>query len=158
MVDHLAGELISAYVDGELSGAEKTRAEAHWETCASCRAEFEAFRKTKSWLSQAPRRSLPPGLIAGMEVRLLRPSWAGRFKSWFALPQVWIPSGAFAAAALVLGFWMGYQARVNQQALSLEALLAAHSRYVAEALVPHGGLAAANFSAQLAADNNEDQG
>jgi hypothetical protein len=45
-VSHL-GELISALVDGELSGAELDRANAHVAACGACRVEANALRRLK---------------------------------------------------------------------------------------------------------------
>ena len=48
-MSHL-GELLSALVDGELSGAELDRANAHVATCGDCRVEANALRRLKSEL------------------------------------------------------------------------------------------------------------
>jgi anti-sigma factor RsiW len=45
-VSHL-GELLSALVDGELSGAELDRANAHVAACSACRVEANALRRLK---------------------------------------------------------------------------------------------------------------
>jgi anti-sigma factor RsiW len=45
-VSHL-GELLSALVDGELSGAELDRANAHVAACGACRVEANALRRLK---------------------------------------------------------------------------------------------------------------
>jgi anti-sigma factor RsiW len=45
-VSHL-GDLLSALVDGELSGAELDRANAHVAACAVCRVEANALRRLK---------------------------------------------------------------------------------------------------------------
>jgi hypothetical protein len=49
-VSHL-GELLSALVDGELSGAELDRANAHIASCGACRVEANALRRLKHALS-----------------------------------------------------------------------------------------------------------
>jgi anti-sigma factor RsiW len=48
-VTHL-GEQISALIDGELTGAELDRANAHLAACESCRAEAAEMRQLKSAL------------------------------------------------------------------------------------------------------------
>ncbi|HXT91786.1 MAG TPA: zf-HC2 domain-containing protein [Trebonia sp.] len=45
-MSHL-GELLSALVDGELSGAELDRANAHVAACGACRVEANALRRLK---------------------------------------------------------------------------------------------------------------
>lgn len=49
-MSHL-GDLASALVDGELTGAELDRASAHLAACAACRAEAAQLRRLKSELS-----------------------------------------------------------------------------------------------------------
>jgi anti-sigma factor RsiW len=49
-VSHL-GDLLSALVDGELSGAELDRANAHIASCGACRVEANALRRLKHALS-----------------------------------------------------------------------------------------------------------
>jgi hypothetical protein len=46
-VSHHLGELLSALVDGELSGAELDRANAHVAGCSTCRVEAHALRRLK---------------------------------------------------------------------------------------------------------------
>ncbi len=41
------GDLLSALVDGELSGAELDRANAHVAACGACRVEAHALRRLK---------------------------------------------------------------------------------------------------------------
>jgi anti-sigma factor RsiW len=48
-VNHL-GDLLSALVDGELSGAELDRANAHVAACGACRVEANALRRLKHQL------------------------------------------------------------------------------------------------------------
>ena len=45
-MSHL-GELLSALVDGELSGGELDRANAHMASCGACRVEANALRRLK---------------------------------------------------------------------------------------------------------------
>jgi anti-sigma factor RsiW len=88
-VSHL-GDLLSALVDGELSGAELDRANAHLAACDACRVEANALRRLKHELralaevsdsGDMTRRLLampgeadqagPPNLAAQMPVRHL---------------------------------------------------------------------------------------
>ena len=50
-MSHL-GELLSALVDGELSGAELDRANAHVAACGTCRVEANALRRLKHQLRE----------------------------------------------------------------------------------------------------------
>jgi len=88
-VSHL-GDLLSALVDGELSGAELDRANAHVAACGACRVEANALRRLKHELralaevsdsGDMTRRLLempgqagqgaPPNLAAQMPMRRL---------------------------------------------------------------------------------------
>jgi len=151
--------MLSAYLDGELMPDERPGIESHLALCGSCREELETLRNAKQVLAGAPRREIPPELIAKLEGRFLRPSWWSVFKSSLLLPRVWVPAGAMGlVATLLLGVWIGWRQFRAPELLPLEALLAAHSRYVAEGLVSHGGLATSNFSAQLALFHTDEEG
>ena len=65
-MSHL-GELLSALVDGELSGAELDRANAHLAACGVCRAEAGSLRQLKHEL----RALAGPGDADGITRRLL---------------------------------------------------------------------------------------
>jgi anti-sigma factor RsiW len=65
-MSHL-GELLSALVDGELSGAELDRANAHLAVCDQCRADANSFRELKHEL----RALAGPGDAEGITRRLL---------------------------------------------------------------------------------------
>ena len=43
---HEVVELVTAYLEGELSPSEAARVEAHLEDCDGCRTVFEEFRAT----------------------------------------------------------------------------------------------------------------
>lgn len=155
MRDHEEEFLLSAYLDGELAGSERSRLQSHLVSCRPCRLELESLRDTKSLVASAPRRAMPPELIAGIEGRLSRRPWLERLGEWVRLPRVWIPAGA--AAALLAGLWWGMAGENPEREVPLEPLLAAHSRYSAEALVPEDNLVASNYSVQLTAYYGEGQ-
>jgi anti-sigma factor RsiW len=80
-------ELLSAYLDGEVTAAERAYVEEHLTTCARCRAEFDHERDVR-----AAVRSLPPvDPPFGFFERILRDGPADpaqpkkrRFKFWMA--------------------------------------------------------------------------
>ena len=146
---HGEGELISAYLDGELSGEEAGAVQEHISSCPVCREEHASLRTAKSLLARAPRRAMPPELVAQIEGRLMRPLWRQVLDKLLPPGPVMVPAGAFAAAALLAMVWFGARQAAPDQSIPLEPLLAAHSRYTAEALVPATELVAANYSAQL---------
>ena len=64
------GELIPAYLDGELVGEEKQRLEEHLAVCARCRDELTALEEVGLLLSEAPLFSPQPGFTARVMARL----------------------------------------------------------------------------------------
>jgi anti-sigma factor RsiW len=152
MNTHENEELISAYLDNALSTDEMASVQSHLSSCSSCRSELESLSQAKSLLRRAPRRAAPPELIAAIEESLARPSWLAIFKRFMPEMRVLVPAGALAAVALSL--WLRSSL---QQPIPIEPLLAAHSRYTAEALVPASELVASNYSAQLNACYGDSQ-
>jgi anti-sigma factor RsiW len=144
MNTHIDGAEISAFLDGALAAADRTRVDAHLASCAPCSRELDALRHMKLVLSSAPRKTMPAELALSLERRLVAGS---SFWKSLTKPAFWIPVGAVAGAVLTVGLWMR-QARAADE-LPLEPLLAAHARYSAEALVPEGNLVASNYSDQL---------
>jgi len=63
------GELIPAYLDGELAGEEKQRLEEHLAVCARCRDELTALEEVGLLLSEAPLFSPQPGFTARVMAR-----------------------------------------------------------------------------------------
>lgn len=151
MSAHDEGHLLSAHLDGELSADESARLKAHLDGCPECRVELEGLRRAKQWLAQAPRRAMPPELIADLSERFARPTLGERLGAWARLPAVWLPAGSVAALALFGGLWLHLRGADPDQYVPLEPLLAAHSRYEAESLVPQSSLVASSYSSQLTA-------
>lgn len=151
---HEEAVVLSAYVDGELSGLELARVKAHLDACGACRAEADALLSTKRLLAGAPRRAMPPGLVASIEARLERPAPArfGWLKSFVSTPRYWAPAATVAAVALVVTTWVHVVQRDPDQYVPLEPLLAAHARYQAESLVPEDNLVAESYSTLTSTD------
>ena len=55
-------ELISAYLDGDLEAAERSRLLAHLATCGDCRQTLESYRRIGGQLRALPRAIPPPEL------------------------------------------------------------------------------------------------
>ena len=156
MNEHEDGVLISAYLDGELEGAELERLGSHLKACAECRLELESLRRDKHRLAAAPRRALPTDLIFDLE-RGLKPARRGFVPAWLARPRFLIPTGVFATAVLAVGLWLGLKANDASQSVPLEPLMAAHERYSAESLVPQGSLVSVNYIQLAASSSGEAQ-
>jgi anti-sigma factor RsiW len=152
---HEEALLLSALADNELSVDETARVTRHLETCADCRAELAHVRRAKALLAAAPRRAMPPDLVAAIEARLeRRPGPFPALRRFIAAPRVWAPVSALALAGLLMTLWVRTLDRDPEQYVPLEPLLAAHSRYTAESLVPEDSLVAASYSAPDAGDTD----
>ncbi len=87
------GDLIGAYLDGELEAAERARADEHLTGCGACRAEMADVALARSAVRGLPMLEPPAGLLpspVARRHRFFRPAWA-----WTAT--------ATAAVALVAG-------------------------------------------------------
>ncbi len=79
---HVDVELLSAYVDGQITATERTQVEAHLQTCAACRSELASLRNTVALLQALPRVSVPRAFTLseaklGIRQPAARPAWYG---------------------------------------------------------------------------------
>lgn len=63
-------EQLGAYIDGELSVADRDAAEAHLAGCDACRAELESLRSLATGLATPPETAVPEDLWPAIEQRL----------------------------------------------------------------------------------------
>ncbi len=105
-MDAHLGELLSACVDGELSGEAREAAERHLTTCAECRAAYDDLlrlaRRAGTLEDRQPTRDLWPGIAARISgdaavVRLV----PRRRRFAFSVPQ--LAAAAVALMALSAG-------------------------------------------------------
>jgi anti-sigma factor RsiW len=85
-----AGDLISAYLDGELTRAEIEQLDAHLSSCGKCAAEIQQMQAVRSAVRSLPMLELPAGLVpeADSEVVPLRRNrgfWVGAAAAVVAL-------------------------------------------------------------------------
>lgn len=94
---HLDIELLSAYIDGEVTPAEKQHVERHLATCHACVGELESLRWTVNLLHEVPPVAVPRPFA-------VREADLERQRRRFALPA-WLFGGlrwATVATALLL--------------------------------------------------------
>ena len=70
------GDQLSAYVDGQLSGGERSRADEHLEVCEVCRIELASVEEARTWVRGLPLLDLPDGLAPRRASRSNRRRWA----------------------------------------------------------------------------------
>lgn len=149
---HKEWELLSAFLDGELAASERAEVSTHLASCTVCAQEFSALAVMEKSAASSPRHVMPPALLARLEGMFSRPTWTEHLYQLLPAPRISIPVGAFATLAVALSFWMVYP---EQDQIPLESLLAAHTRYSAEGLMPQENLAHPEFITHLSAANVE---
>ncbi len=115
---HRANQLLSAYLDGELSASESAGVQEHLMDCGLCRGAYEDLRVTKGLLSQLPLAEPPAEFWPGVREpesgrRPMYPAARPRAgtggirgvdpaaRSWWPV-LVYRPAWAIAAALVVL--------------------------------------------------------
>ena len=89
-------ELLSAYIDGEVTAAEQGLVEAHLASCAVCGRDLATLRQTVTLLRQLPQVAAPrPFTLRESDVQPLRPTRSAWWQSG------WL-RGAVAATAMLL--------------------------------------------------------
>lgn len=105
--------LLSCYIDRELSGVDMLAIQRHLDGCLECRREYLTLLQVKRLLSEMPIVAPSASLEDRLVERVLRTSApANRWR--FALPRQLVRPLALAAAlgAITLGAWyFGVQAR-----------------------------------------------
>jgi putative zinc finger protein len=102
-------ELLSAWVDGAATPAERAAVESHLATCADCRHELDHLRETLTLLREAEPARAPAGFVDRVLARV-RPAPRRRL-----LARVFLPLGAKlpveAAAIVMVAVLVAYVAR-----------------------------------------------
>jgi hypothetical protein len=95
-IHNQVAELLSAYIDDEVTTDERALVEEHLATCASCVYDLATLRQTVALLVQLPQVAAPrPFTLRVSDVMPLRPARP----AWWRLPWV---QGVVAAAAVLL--------------------------------------------------------
>jgi predicted anti-sigma-YlaC factor YlaD len=66
------GDLLSAYLDGELSASEEREVESHLVACGACNAELDDLGAARRMLRELPPVPAPPGFTRGLVERRRR--------------------------------------------------------------------------------------
>jgi anti-sigma factor RsiW len=123
-------ELLSPYLDGELSAEERRSVAAHVEGCRTCSAQENDFRRISRTLAETGREPAPKALAARVRANLAReghtPVIAPRVASALPMRRGLLRQAAVIAAACVLSalvtWWttstLGQQQRLEQDVLT----------------------------------------
>ncbi len=100
---HIEPELLSAYLDNELSDEERRTIEAHVRTCAECRRELAELQWTASLLAQLPEVREPrPFYVRRTDLEPARPRWQTWLATWRPLFRVASYAGTVVVLFLLL--------------------------------------------------------
>ncbi len=97
---HNASQLLSTYLDGELSASETQAVQEHLMDCAFCRDAYEDIRATKVLLREMPVADPPAEFWRA--VREPRPAVPSRPARWRWTVLVQRPAWAVAAVLVIL--------------------------------------------------------
>jgi anti-sigma factor RsiW len=86
---------VTAYVDGALSAAERSEAEAHFAACPPCREQVDSERVIAAAVRGLPAPPMPHGLASRVRRRSRKPITLRR--------RVWMPSLAALLLLVLLG-------------------------------------------------------
>jgi hypothetical protein len=131
-------ELLSAYIDGEITEREKQIVEEHLETCRECGELLVDFSKVHSLYGELDHLRAPQGFRLRVAQRVDAPS-----RSWFVLPWKMCRLGyAFSILLLVMlvGSVLFWQVRERSSEQSGETLLAGEIEVFAEDILFGDGL------------------
>lgn len=95
-----AAENLSAYIDGELTTAERVRLERHLATCADCRRDVETLRETVALLRRVPLKPAPRSFALPASARAVQ----ARRRRWNAAFGVLRSATVTIATVLLLVF------------------------------------------------------
>jgi anti-sigma factor RsiW len=127
---HLTDELLSAYLDGELSERRAGTVEEHLEGCTPCRTRLDGMRRVVRSLSRLERVTPPPLLAQRVERRVMllgpAPSLAERLEGRLRglsldSPMVVTFAVVLALAAIVYFFSHGVAGRRGDVSLQVAA-------------------------------------
>lgn len=79
---HVNVDMLSAYLDNQVTPAERARVEGHLAACAACRSELDGLRRTVVLLQALPRVPVPRAFTlseaqVGSHRPQTQPAWAG---------------------------------------------------------------------------------
>lgn len=108
-------DILSAYLDNELSEIRRQKVEAHLDECILCRSEYEGLQRISSLLRSAPAPEFTPADLFAARVALQLPREAAAVKPTKRASLLW-----WLAPVVLLGAWF-----FVQTALTLSSLVSA---------------------------------
>ena len=107
---HVAADLLSAYLDNQVTVAERDRIEGHLRACETCQREFDTLRQTVVLLRAMPRMPVPRAFTlsevqVGIRRPVARPAWYGGALRGFAAVTAMVLVALVASTLLRRQTW-----------------------------------------------------
>jgi anti-sigma factor RsiW len=100
-------ELLSEYIDGELSPAGALGVQSHLRRCEACEAEYQALHRTVQMVALYGRQQIPIDCRQAVMARLQPRSAPSLWAPWLSLERIWPVGGSmmtpWARATAVAG-------------------------------------------------------
>src|SRR4030095_15235468 len=94
-----AQDMLSPYLEGDLSESDRSAVESHLAACAECSEELELQRDTVALLRRLPTPEAPPFLVSRVMARIADgEAQPGGWWHWLSQASVPVIGAAFAAA------------------------------------------------------------
>jgi len=95
-------ERFSAFLEGDLDPLGEKVLREHLQSCAACRSDFEAFKKTINWVHATGEMEAPEGFLAEIYQKMKERKRKGHKPLWrHRLMQLKLPAQAVAMVAIV---------------------------------------------------------
>jgi anti-sigma factor RsiW len=130
-------ELLSAYIDDQVSAEERVRVEAHLATCSECDHDLATLRQTVALVGQLPQVAAPrPFTLREADVKTMRPSRP----AWWGLPWTrgLVGAGALLLCVVIVGgvLLLGRPGMLGEPGAPVAMEAPSASQATAEAQVP----------------------
>jgi hypothetical protein len=99
---HIDDDVLSAFVDQQLSTDDLARARAHLETCADCQERLDGFRSVATLLRQLPEVEPPRDFALGLRL-VGEPPNVVRLRRWYAAARITAAGLAAVFVCLLAG-------------------------------------------------------
>ncbi len=107
-------ELLTGWLDGELTSDERAEVEKHLPACKSCRRELEELRDLVGAVKSLPEHPAPASISEGVRKEISGSAGGGKVHSFPRRKWSWIESALSAAAVLFVAVNVVYPGKLNR--------------------------------------------
>jgi hypothetical protein len=156
MLNAEQSELLSAFLDKQLSGEELSFVHEKLTSSAEWREELEILKKSKSLMTALPHLSAPADLIEALVEQAEQASVKKRpfMLGIFNFSNPWVMGGSFATAAAATLLVVQLNTSRTIETLPLEPFLQAHAQSQSSSFIHEEVLSASEYSSRLKHNEN----